>query len=103
MEMAADLAGAGFGGRCVTEGEGAHRRLAGDAAAQIRRRLGIVVAGDPDPVRRPGEMPQAFGLGRAEAAAGAPVVEAVAEGEDRCRAAGPPGPFPSGRGTGRER
>ena len=50
MQMAGDPAVGGNGRRFVPEGEGAERQHFGEAATDARNLIGIVVAGDPQPV-----------------------------------------------------
>ena len=50
MQMAGDLAVARTRGRLVAEGQRPERQHLGKAAADAVGRIGIVVAGDPDPV-----------------------------------------------------
>ena len=48
--MAGDLAVAGFARRLVAERQRAERQRRGESAADAVRRVGIVIAGDPEPV-----------------------------------------------------
>ena len=50
MQMAGDLARRRAGGGLMAERQRAERQRRGRHAADIPRRLGIVIAGDPDPV-----------------------------------------------------
>src|SRR6185437_892762 len=48
VQMPGDLAGSAF--RLMAEGQTAHGEAAMESATNVGRRIGIVIAGDPDPV-----------------------------------------------------
>ena len=81
MEMARDFAGRGRGRGDMTEEQGAEDELRLHHAAEIGRRGGIVIAGDPDPAAAADEAGQALAIGAAEALSRAAVMEAVAEAD----------------------
>ena len=84
MQMAGDLA-AGALGRLVAEGERAERERRQEPPADAVGRIGIVVAGDPDPVAAALQAAQRRAVGVGEPRRPAAVVETVAERDHRAR------------------
>ena len=80
MQMAGDLAmGAG---RLVAERDGDDGDFIGNAAAEIRREVRIVVAGDPDPVAARLQRREHLAIGGRKATMRGAIVETVAKRED---------------------
>ncbi len=79
MQMACDLAVAGGLGRFVAQRQRTERKSLGEAAANIRRQIGIVIAGDPEPIASALERFERGAVGQAHARGPVIVVKAVAE------------------------
>jgi hypothetical protein len=65
--------------RLVPEAQRAKGKHRGETAAHPDRRIGIVVAGDPDPFAAAPERPKRVAVGRQHARGAVPIVKAVAQ------------------------
>ena len=85
MQMAGDLAVAGIGRRLVAKHQRAERQNVGETAADAVGEIGIVIAGDPDPVAAALEQGERRTIAAAHARRSMIVMKAVAQRDDKTR------------------
>jgi len=83
MQMAGNLTLRAVRRRLMAEGEHADRKLGGDAAADALRRIGIVIAGKPEPIAAALQSGERAARNVRHARGAAAVVKAVAQSHDQ--------------------
>ena len=79
MQMARNLSGGWSGRRDMAQDQGPQIKAVHDLTTKILRRFGVVIAGDPDPAGKHGEVGNVPGVVRCDARTGTTVMKAVAE------------------------